>query len=83
MTSIQESLPRAFKNERSVSCPSRGSSGERFAVTSSGVAFESEAFRLQNEARIACLLETAVSPESSNINAILAKKALKYRRVCK
>ncbi|KAL3656539.1 hypothetical protein V7S43_018619 [Phytophthora oleae] len=83
MAAIKQSrpteMPRAFKNERSVSCPVRGSTSERFVFTSSGITFESEAFRLQNEARIARLLETATSPVSSSTNAILAKKALKYR----
>jgi hypothetical protein len=78
-------MPRAFKSERSVSCPVRGSAdvvaGERFVRTPWGVAFESEAFRLQTEARIAYLLETASSPASSSANALLAQKTLKYRRV--
>ncbi|KAG7384268.1 hypothetical protein PHYPSEUDO_002797 [Phytophthora pseudosyringae] len=89
MTAIQEppsmEMPRAFKNQRSVSCPVRSiagvTTGERFVLTPSGIAFESEVFRLRNEARITLLLETATSPVGSSTNALLARKALKYRRV--
>ncbi|EGZ27434.1 hypothetical protein PHYSODRAFT_246726 [Phytophthora sojae] len=74
LTSL-EGMPRAFKGERSASCP------ERFAQSSSSISFESEAFRLQTEARIAQLIRTANSPMSSTSNALLAQKALKYRHL--
>ncbi|KAL4095156.1 hypothetical protein PRIC1_008534 [Phytophthora ramorum] len=75
-------MPRAFKGERSVSCPEPRTTGvERFVLTSAGVSFESEVFRLQNEAKIAHLLATATSPVSSSANALLARKALKYRKL--
>uniref|UniRef100_H3GHV7 Uncharacterized protein n=1 Tax=Phytophthora ramorum TaxID=164328 RepID=H3GHV7_PHYRM len=70
-------MPRAFKGERSVSCPEPRTTGvERFVLTSAGVSFESEAFL-----KIAHLLATATSPVSSSANALLARKALKYRKL--
>jgi hypothetical protein len=57
-------------------------SSERFARRPSGVSFENEAFRLRTQANISELVRTAAtSEECSSTNALLAKKALKYRRV--
>lgn len=56
--------------------------GEQYAQQTEGVLFKSEAFRLRNEAKISELVRIATaSSEACETNALLARKALKYRRV--
>ncbi|KAG7396145.1 hypothetical protein PHYBOEH_002749 [Phytophthora boehmeriae] len=43
--------------------------------------YRDEAYRLRTEARTKCLIADASSPSSSSTSALLAKKALKYRKV--
>ncbi|KAH7479914.1 hypothetical protein PRIC1_008536 [Phytophthora ramorum] len=56
-------------------------SSERFLPHPSGVSFENEVFRLRTQAKISELVRTATTSEVCSTNALLAKKALKYRRV--
>ncbi|RLN97431.1 hypothetical protein BBJ28_00024507 [Nothophytophthora sp. Chile5] len=57
--------------------------GERFVRLPCGVAFQNEAFRLRTQAKISELEVAAAeaSTAASSTNALLAKKALRYRRV--
>ncbi|CAI5744315.1 unnamed protein product [Peronospora destructor] len=43
--------------------------------------YRDEAYRQRTEARTKCLIADASSPTSSSTSALLAKKALKYRKV--
>ncbi|RLN59966.1 hypothetical protein BBJ28_00003585 [Nothophytophthora sp. Chile5] len=54
---------------------------ELFVRTSDGVVFQDEAFRRETQAKAERLVETASSPESSERNALIAKKALRYRQM--
>ncbi|EGZ27433.1 hypothetical protein PHYSODRAFT_308701 [Phytophthora sojae] len=56
---------------------------ERYSRRADGVSFQSEAFRLRTQAKISELVRTATaaSTDDCSTNALLAKKALKYRRV--
>eukprot|EP00644_Phytophthora_capsici_P000427 jgi/Phyca11/525665/estExt2_fgenesh1_pm.C_PHYCAscaffold_40222 len=58
---------------------SRFSMTELFVRTSDGVVFQDENFQRETVAKAERLIETALSPESSECNALIAKKALKYR----
>ncbi|KAE9022478.1 hypothetical protein PF010_g6080 [Phytophthora fragariae] len=53
---------------------------QRYSRRADGVSFQSEAFRLRTQTKISELVRTA-SIEVCSTNALLAKKALKYRRV--
>ncbi|POM64534.1 Hypothetical protein PHPALM_19919 [Phytophthora palmivora] len=60
----------------------RKHSTEQFVRSSHGVSFQSEAFRLRTQLKISELARTAAaSSDECNTNALLARKALKYRRV--
>ncbi|EGZ12636.1 hypothetical protein PHYSODRAFT_391310, partial [Phytophthora sojae] len=43
--------------------------------------YRDEAYRQRTEARTKCLIADATSPTSSSTSVLLAKKALKYRKV--
>ncbi|KAH7472368.1 hypothetical protein PRIC1_005175 [Phytophthora ramorum] len=43
--------------------------------------YRDEAYRQRSEARAKCLIADAASPTSSSTSVLLAKKALKYRKV--
>jgi hypothetical protein len=43
--------------------------------------YRDEAYRQRSEARAKCLIAAAASPTGSSTSALLAKKALKYRKV--
>ncbi|KAG2763984.1 hypothetical protein PC129_g14599 [Phytophthora cactorum] len=61
----------------------RQHSSERYLHQADGVSFQSEAFRLRTQTKISELVRTATASTEgcSSTNALLAKKALKYRRV--
>ncbi|KAF4041200.1 hypothetical protein GN244_ATG06547 [Phytophthora infestans] len=56
---------------------------ERYFQQPDGVSFQSETFRLRTQAKISELVRTAnaATKTCSSTNALLAKKALKFRRV--
>ncbi|KAG7384267.1 hypothetical protein PHYPSEUDO_002796 [Phytophthora pseudosyringae] len=59
-------------------------SSERYLPCADGVSFQSEAFQLRMQANISELVRTATAASTgvcSSTNALLATKALKYRRV--
>uniref|UniRef100_M4BYK3 Uncharacterized protein n=1 Tax=Hyaloperonospora arabidopsidis (strain Emoy2) TaxID=559515 RepID=M4BYK3_HYAAE len=59
-----------------------GNRSERYQLRPSGVSFQSEAFRLRTQAKVLELVRTAgTSPDVFSTNALLARRALKYRRV--
>ncbi|ETI57508.1 hypothetical protein L917_00172 [Phytophthora nicotianae] len=59
----------------------RFSMTELYVRTSDGVVFQDEEFQREIVAKAERLVETALSPESSERNALIAKKALKYREM--
>ncbi|KAK1931346.1 hypothetical protein P3T76_013102 [Phytophthora citrophthora] len=59
----------------------RFSMTELYVRTSGGVVFQDENFQRETVAKAERLIETALSPESSERNALIAKKALKYREM--
>ncbi|POM65263.1 Hypothetical protein PHPALM_19047 [Phytophthora palmivora] len=60
----------------------RQHSTEWFVLSSHGVSFQSEAFHLRTQLKISELVRTAAaSSDECSTNALLARKALKYRRV--
>lgn len=59
----------------------RFSMTELYVRTSDGVVFKDEDFQRETVAKAERLVETALSPESSERNALIAKKALKYREM--
>ncbi|KAL3662328.1 hypothetical protein V7S43_012655 [Phytophthora oleae] len=71
---LQEALNKA-------SSLSRFSMTELYVRTSDGVVFQDENFQRETVAKAERLVETALSPESSERNALIAKKALKYREM--
>ncbi|KAG6579743.1 uncharacterized protein IUM83_19899 [Phytophthora cinnamomi] len=57
---------------------------ERYSRRADGVSFQNEVFRLRTQAKISELVHLAATAASTDVcstNALLAKKALKYRRV--
>uniref|UniRef100_H3GIP7 Uncharacterized protein n=1 Tax=Phytophthora ramorum TaxID=164328 RepID=H3GIP7_PHYRM len=54
---------------------------ELYVRTSSGVVFQDEEFQRETLAKAERLVEIASSPESSERNALIAQKALKYREM--
>ncbi|OWZ21868.1 hypothetical protein PHMEG_0003523 [Phytophthora megakarya] len=54
---------------------------ELYVKTSDGVVFQDENFQRETIAKAERLVETALSPDSSERNALIAKKALKYREM--
>uniref|UniRef100_A0AAV1VNC8 Uncharacterized protein n=1 Tax=Peronospora matthiolae TaxID=2874970 RepID=A0AAV1VNC8_9STRA len=59
-----------------------GNRGERYQSRPSGVFFHSQAFRLRTQANVLELVRTAgTSIDVCSTNALLARRALKYRRV--
>ncbi|EGZ12519.1 hypothetical protein PHYSODRAFT_286988 [Phytophthora sojae] len=52
-----------------------------YVRTSDGIVFQDEEFQRQTIAKAERLIETALSPESSERNALIAKTALKYREM--
>ena len=59
----------------------RCSMTELYVRTSDGVVFKDEEFQREIVAKTERLIETAMSPESTERNALIAKKALKYRKM--
>ncbi|CAH0521088.1 unnamed protein product [Peronospora belbahrii] len=59
----------------------RCSMTELYVRTSDGVVFQDEEFQREIVAKTERLIEIAMSPESSERNALIAKKALKYREM--
>ncbi|KAG7376779.1 hypothetical protein PHYPSEUDO_012766 [Phytophthora pseudosyringae] len=59
----------------------RFSMTELYVRTSDGVVFQDEDFQRETVAKAERLVETALSPESSERNALIARKALKYREM--
>lgn len=59
----------------------RCSMTELYVRTSDGVVFQDEEFQREIVAKAERLVETAMSPESTERNALIAKKALKYREM--
>ncbi|ETI33484.1 hypothetical protein F441_19692 [Phytophthora nicotianae CJ01A1] len=96
MVTMQTALPSFVEDPATVSASGkllslptlnisvqRERSSERYSQRANGVSFQSEAFRLRTQAKISELVRTATASTDicSNTNALLAKKALKYRRV--
>ncbi|KAG6584601.1 uncharacterized protein IUM83_07918 [Phytophthora cinnamomi] len=75
---LLQSPPTSLPEDRTISFPR---CTELYVRTSDGVVFQDEEFRRQTIARAERLVETALSPESSERNALIAKKALKYREM--
>ncbi|KAG2763985.1 hypothetical protein JG687_00012821 [Phytophthora cactorum] len=96
MVTMQTSLPSFVQDPATVSVSAkllslstlniavqRQHSSERYLHQADGVSFQSEAFRLRTQTKISELVRTATASTEgcSSTNALLAKKALKYRRV--
>ncbi|CAI5707398.1 hypothetical protein KXD40_007678 [Peronospora effusa] len=67
--------------QSSVVSQTRCSMTELYVRTSDGVVFKDEEFQREIVAKAERLMETARSPESTECNALIAKKALKYREM--
>ncbi|KAE8963051.1 hypothetical protein PR003_g18722 [Phytophthora rubi] len=75
---LLQSPPTPLPEDRTISFPR---CAELYVRTSDGVVFQDEDFQRQTIAKAERLVETALSPESSERNALIAKKALKYREM--
>ncbi|RLN56757.1 hypothetical protein BBP00_00007831 [Phytophthora kernoviae] len=69
LPSLSQTVPRH-------SCLGFSSMSELFVLTSDGVVFQDEEFQRETIAKAERLVETASSPDSSERNALIAKKAL-------
>ncbi|KAG3111438.1 hypothetical protein PI124_g9213 [Phytophthora idaei] len=75
------STKAAEELQTSLAQSQRLSMTELYVRTSDGVVFQDEGFQREIVAKAERLVETALSPESSERNALIAKKALKYREM--
>ncbi|KAG7392447.1 hypothetical protein PHYBOEH_006362 [Phytophthora boehmeriae] len=82
-TSLRDSLKVSPLSQTApaTSYPGFSSMSELFVLTSTGVVFQDEDFQRETIAKAERLVETALSPDSTERNALIAKKALKYREM--
>jgi hypothetical protein len=78
---LQVSLAQSTRHSERATAFPRFAMTELYVRTSEGVVFQDEDFQRQTIAKAERLVETALSPESSERNALIAKKALKYREM--
>lgn len=76
--SAESSTPSSAARYQGLVAPSRASARAAHRVR---LCYRDEAYRQRTEARAKCLFADASSPTSSSTSALLAKKALKYRKV--